>query len=156
MVPGRLVSRRGRKINPSNAELNPIRHLLAFVGARHIVHVSRARVKRTCHCVTLCVHFLCCWLLNLVVHKVSTSDLQDCLNTSRFIQVWIEGRRKLHWQKTEKKRAGNATGMLCLHIHGAAASLVAWTYNNNNNNTYLLQLGWRPVAVVIYMYTNMN
>jgi hypothetical protein len=28
--------------------------------------------------------------------------------------------------------------------------------NNNNNNIYLLQLGWRPVAVVIYMYTNMN
>ena len=33
-------------INPSNAELNPIRHLLALVGARHIVHVSRIRVNR--------------------------------------------------------------------------------------------------------------
>ena len=32
-------------INPLNAELNPIRHLLALVGARHIVHVSRVRVK---------------------------------------------------------------------------------------------------------------
>jgi hypothetical protein len=31
--------------NPLNAELNPIRHLLALVGARHIVHVSRVRVK---------------------------------------------------------------------------------------------------------------
>ena len=31
---------------PSNAELNPISHLLALVGARHIVHVSRIRVKR--------------------------------------------------------------------------------------------------------------
>jgi hypothetical protein len=30
-------------INPLNAELNPIRHLLAFVGARHFVHVSRIR-----------------------------------------------------------------------------------------------------------------
>jgi hypothetical protein len=27
--------------NLLNAELNPIRHLLALVGARHIVHVSR-------------------------------------------------------------------------------------------------------------------
>ena len=37
--------------NPLNAELNPIRHLLALVGARHIVHVSRIRVKtRTVHC----------------------------------------------------------------------------------------------------------
>ena len=32
-------------INPLNAELNPIRHLLALVGAHHIVHVSRIRVK---------------------------------------------------------------------------------------------------------------
>ena len=32
-------------INPLNAELNSIRHLLALVGARHIVHVSRVRVK---------------------------------------------------------------------------------------------------------------
>ena len=32
-------------LNPLNAELNPIRHLLALVGARHIVHVSRIRVK---------------------------------------------------------------------------------------------------------------
>ena len=34
-----------RSINPLNAEFNPIRHLLALVGARHIVHVSRIRVK---------------------------------------------------------------------------------------------------------------
>ena len=32
-------------INALNAELNPIRHLLALVGARHIVHVSRIRVN---------------------------------------------------------------------------------------------------------------
>ena len=32
-------------INPLNAELNPIRHLLAVVGAHHILHVSRERVK---------------------------------------------------------------------------------------------------------------
>ena len=32
-------------INPLNVELDPIRHLLALVGARHIVHVSRIRVK---------------------------------------------------------------------------------------------------------------
>ena len=31
--------------NPLNAELNPIRHLLALVGARHVVHISRIRVK---------------------------------------------------------------------------------------------------------------
>jgi hypothetical protein len=32
-------------LNPLNAELNPIRHLLALVGGRHIVHVSRIRVE---------------------------------------------------------------------------------------------------------------
>ena len=32
-------------VNPLNAELNPVRHLLALVGARHIVHVSRIRVN---------------------------------------------------------------------------------------------------------------
>ena len=34
-------------INPSNAELNPICHLLALLGAHHILHVSRIRVKST-------------------------------------------------------------------------------------------------------------
>jgi hypothetical protein len=32
-------------INPLNAELNPICHLLALLGAHHIFHVSRYRVK---------------------------------------------------------------------------------------------------------------
>jgi hypothetical protein len=32
-------------LNPLNAELNPIRHLLALVGPHHILHVSRVRVK---------------------------------------------------------------------------------------------------------------
>ena len=31
--------------NPLNAELNPIFHLLALLGARYILHVSRIRVK---------------------------------------------------------------------------------------------------------------
>jgi len=32
-------------IKPLNAELNPICHLLALLGAHHILHVSRIRVK---------------------------------------------------------------------------------------------------------------
>jgi len=32
-------------MNPLNAELNPICHLLALLGAHHILHVSRIRVK---------------------------------------------------------------------------------------------------------------
>jgi hypothetical protein len=52
------------KFNPLNTELNPICHLLALVGAHHVLHVSRVWVKilntlylfinsRTCE-VTLC------------------------------------------------------------------------------------------------------
>jgi hypothetical protein len=35
-------------IIPLNAELNPICHLLALLGARPILHVSRVRVKHSC------------------------------------------------------------------------------------------------------------
>jgi hypothetical protein len=35
----------GCQINPLNAELNPICHLLALLGAHHILHISRIRVK---------------------------------------------------------------------------------------------------------------
>jgi len=35
----------GSNINPLNAELNPICNLLALLGAHHILHVSRIRVK---------------------------------------------------------------------------------------------------------------
>ena len=34
-----------RGMNPLNAELNPICQLLALLGAHHILHVSRIRVK---------------------------------------------------------------------------------------------------------------
>ena len=44
-------------INPLNAELNPICHLLALVGAHHILHVSRARVKHICIFVRTLIHF---------------------------------------------------------------------------------------------------
>jgi hypothetical protein len=33
-------------INPLNAELNPIHHLLALLVAHHILHVSRVRIKQ--------------------------------------------------------------------------------------------------------------
>ena len=38
------VSRRSI-INPLNAELNPIGYLLELLGAHHILHLSRVRVK---------------------------------------------------------------------------------------------------------------
>jgi len=35
--------------NPLNAELNPICHFLALLGAHHILHVSRIRVNLLSH-----------------------------------------------------------------------------------------------------------
>jgi hypothetical protein len=34
-----------RSFNPLKAELNPICHLLALLGAHHILHVSRIKVN---------------------------------------------------------------------------------------------------------------
>jgi len=34
-----------RQFNPLNAEINPICHLLALLGAHHILHVSGLRVN---------------------------------------------------------------------------------------------------------------
>ena len=42
---GKLVTAMEAVITRLNAELNPIRHLLALVGAHHIVHVSRVGVN---------------------------------------------------------------------------------------------------------------
>jgi hypothetical protein len=33
------------EFNPLNAELNPICHLLALLGAHHILHINRIKVK---------------------------------------------------------------------------------------------------------------
>jgi hypothetical protein len=41
----RTISLSYSGVNPLNAELNPIFHLLALLGARHILHVSRIRVN---------------------------------------------------------------------------------------------------------------
>jgi hypothetical protein len=42
--------------NPLNAELNPICHLLALLGAHHILHVSRIRVKNVMQFYTYNTH----------------------------------------------------------------------------------------------------
>ena len=41
-------------INTLNAELNPISHLLALLGAHHILHVSRIRVNNVLFVSALC------------------------------------------------------------------------------------------------------
>ena len=41
----RRTDRQTDMVNPLNVELNPVRHLLALVGAHQFVHVIRVRVK---------------------------------------------------------------------------------------------------------------
>jgi hypothetical protein len=36
-------------LNPLNADLNSIRHLLALLGADHILHVSKIRINTKYH-----------------------------------------------------------------------------------------------------------
>ena len=50
----------GRLINSLNAELNPICHLLTLLGAHHILHVSRERVK------AVCVSYVYVYLFDLI------------------------------------------------------------------------------------------
>jgi hypothetical protein len=44
-------------INPLNADLNPIRHLLALLGAHHILHVSRIKANSKYHDLYTYVHY---------------------------------------------------------------------------------------------------
>jgi hypothetical protein len=43
-----------KSINPLKAELNPICHLLALLGAHHILHISGLRVKYRLDVVSRC------------------------------------------------------------------------------------------------------
>ena len=49
-----LTSTEHIAVNPLNAELNPICHLLALLGTHHILHVSRARVNNRIYNTKLC------------------------------------------------------------------------------------------------------
>ena len=54
-------------INPLNAELNPICHLLALLGVHHFLHVSRIRVK------SLTLRLLMSYLYAALILDVSRS-----------------------------------------------------------------------------------
>ena len=64
-------------INPLNAELNPVCHLLALLGTHPILHISRIRVKQ----LPLKMVFLCFQNNDAIIYKSTL-----CTN-SRFIYV---------------------------------------------------------------------
>jgi hypothetical protein len=55
------------RLNTLNAELNPICHLLALLGAHHILHVSRVRVKYTCYRYLWVLNKILCRLWKLIL-----------------------------------------------------------------------------------------
>jgi len=56
------------KLNPLNAELNPICHSLALLGAHHILHDSRIRVK---HASAIVVAVICSYVGRFIYYLAS-------------------------------------------------------------------------------------
>ena len=77
------ISAAAISIKPLNAELNPICHLLALIGAHHILYVSRVRVNEHKRgWVPLVLNFLM-WILNssrkyTLGAVTSLSPFQNC------------------------------------------------------------------------------
>ena len=64
-LPGRGLTKVEKHwLNSLNAELNPICHLLALLGAHHILHVSRIRLKQD----------------SLLSHQKIVRDVRNCFN----------------------------------------------------------------------------
>ena len=81
--------------NPLNAELNPIRHLLALVGARHIVHVSRLNplpfsllLRR--------MHKLKAWCQDEYLYLLACRSAHSTLPPPR--PQWGGGLNSIYWQ----------------------------------------------------------
>jgi hypothetical protein len=64
--------------NSLNAKLNPICHLLALLGAHHILHVSRIRVKEAFPLTDVAT----------VCHDVDGDDVSIIRNTS-FVSISV-------------------------------------------------------------------
>jgi len=83
--------------NPLNAELNPICHLLALLGAHHILHVSRIRVK---------VHFNPLNAeLNPICHLLALLGAHHILHVSR---IRVNGRVSVHLIETPRHKMGGS------------------------------------------------
>ena len=63
-------------LNPLNAELNPICHLLALLGAHHILHISRIRVNWD-YCLWAFSQYL--WIKFKFLLKYVMYALMDCI-----------------------------------------------------------------------------
>ena len=70
--------------NPLNAELNPICHLLALLGAHHILHLSRIRVKHALYSPFSSLQNAVCFImLTCLVPVLLTFYIQDVLKLKK-------------------------------------------------------------------------
>ena len=101
-------------LDPLNADLNPVRNLLAFVGARHIVHVSRIRVN-----------------VPFPPPNSNWKDLQPYSETDVFFispKLWV-----LQFEHVVKDLKRERKTMLpytdCLSAHGCLNSGCTWNFH---------------------------
>jgi len=78
-------------LNPLNGELNPICHLLALLGAHHILHVSRLRVNLSYQRHDL-QSSLKCWCLSntyikLTAVRISYYNFRKCISKYYLQQI---------------------------------------------------------------------
>ena len=74
-------------INPLNADLNPICHLLAFLGAHHILHVSRIKVKYYCEDKSMLMSSEMFQASKLLASDWAQSDSYTCRHTVILITI---------------------------------------------------------------------
>ena len=61
--------------NPLNAELNPICHLLALLGAHHVLHVSKIGVKGKIINIT---HYVCVFVALGIQNAMGVGHIVNC------------------------------------------------------------------------------
>jgi hypothetical protein len=106
-----LHSCRFAHLNPLNAELNPICHLLALLGAHHILHVSRIRVKsKTSYFGAIaitarwrsCIVKRACVLVVKILHFIAGLAIARWLSCTWYRTVYRKvthcDRSVLHWE----------------------------------------------------------
>jgi len=69
--------------NPLNAELNPICHLLALLGAHHVLYVSRIRVNSKYHDLYTYVHYQLLGICTILIQNTM-------IYTQKFIITFSE------------------------------------------------------------------
>jgi hypothetical protein len=115
-------------INPLNAELNPIYHLLALSGAHPVLHVSRIRVKievmqayQNSGCQVAVAH-KCCVSSVLELHHVTVVAYRILRQFLGFRKTWAPKQEcvKSYWfihAYAKQLQVAIISFVMCVHLH---------------------------------------